>query len=171
MEVTKLATGRWAKPCPNCGEEQTYLRKSYAIVSLKEKKLCKACSNKITENCHRGWYRNIRVSWFNKFKTSAILRGIEWNLTLDDVANLMAVQNNQCALTGWDIEFPEHGHAQKAPASIDRIDSTKGYFVGNIQLVTKHVNMMKQSYNNDYFVEVCKAIANKAGQQTSDKAY
>lgn len=162
VEVIKLDTGRWAKPCPRCKEEQTYLRKNYAMASLKEGKLCKACSNKITENCHRGWYRDIRVSWFNKFKTNAILRGIEWDLTLDDVADLMVIQDNKCALTGWDIEFPEHGHAQKAPASIDRVDSAKGYFVDNIQLVTKHVNMMKQSYDNDYFIEVCKAVADKA---------
>lgn len=159
--VVKLPNGRYSKLCPSCKEPQDYLRKNYAEASLREGKLCKSCSNKITENCHRGWYRGIRTSWFTKFQSSAILRDIEWNLTLDDVADLLEQQNSKCALTGWDIEFPESGHSQKAPASIDRIDSKKGYVVGNVQLLTRHVNMMKQAYDNDYFIEVCKAVADK----------
>jgi hypothetical protein len=161
VKVVKLANGRWAKPCPRCKVQQDYLRKSYAESSLREGKLCKSCSNKITDNCHRGWHRGIRLSWFNRFKTGAPSRGIEWSITIDDVADLMEKQHSKCALTGWDIEFPECGHPQKAPASIDRIDSKIGYVPTNIQLVTRHVNMMKQSYSNDYFIEVCKAVANK----------
>jgi hypothetical protein len=160
-DVIKLENGRYAKHCLSCGAQQTYLRKNYAIESLRLKKLCKGCSNKITDNCHRGWYRAIRVSWYNKFKSGALLRGLEWDITLDDIADVMEAQNGKCALTGWDIEFPEAGHPQKAPASIDRIDSSKGYILDNVQLLTRHVNMMKQSYDNDYFIEVCKAVADK----------
>ena len=132
---------------------------------MREGKFCKSCSNKITENCHRGWYRGIRVSWFSKFKSGAAVRGIEWSITLDDVADQMDAQGQKCALTGWSIEFPESGHPQAAPASIDRIDSSMGYTVGNIQLLTKHVNMMKQSYDNDYFIKVCEAVATEKGKK------
>lgn len=162
MEVVKLESGRYAKDCPSCGGQQTYLRKNYAELSLRQGKLCKSCSNKITENCHRGWHRGVRVSWFNSFKSSAILRGIEWDLSIDDVADVMDAQRGLCALTGWSIEFPESGHPQSAPASIDRVDSSKGYTLGNIQLVTRHVNMMKQAYDNDYFIEVCRAVASNS---------
>ena len=93
------------------------------------------------------------------------MRGIVWDLTLDDVADQMETQDSKCALTGWDIEFPEIGHPQKAPASIDRIDSREGYTRGNIQLLTRHVNMMKQAYDNDYFIEVCRAVAVNKPQQ------
>lgn len=161
MEVIKLENGRYAKLCPCCGVQQTYLRKNYAKLSLKEGKTCKSCSNKTTENSHRGWHRGVRVSWYNKFETSAKLRGLTWELTIDDVADLLDKQEGKCALTGWDIEFPESGHAQKAPASIDRINSSLGYVLGNVQLLTRHVNMMKQAYDNDYFIEVCKAVANR----------
>lgn len=161
MGVTKLDNGRFAKACPSCGEEQTYLRRNYAEASLRDGKLCKSCSNKLTDNCHRGWHRGVRVSWFNKFRAGAIVRNIDWSLTVDDVADLMADQDGKCALTGWDIEFPESGHPQSAPASIDRIDSKKGYVKGNVQLLTRHVNMMKQAYDNEYFIEVCRAVADK----------
>jgi hypothetical protein len=140
---------------------QSYLRKNYAEESLRLNKECKACSNKHVDNCHRGWYRGIRISWFNKFKTGAELRKIEWTLSLDDLADLYEEQKQRCALTDIDIVFPEVGHAQKAPASIDRIDSKKGYTKDNVQLVTRQVNMMKQAYDQDMFIATCIAVANK----------
>jgi hypothetical protein len=162
MEVKQLENGRWAKPCSRCKKEQTYLRRNYAIMSFKLEKLCKACSNNITENSHRGWYRNIRISWFNKFKASAELRNLEWSLSMDDVVDVMEEQDSKCALTGWDITFPESGAGKNiSKASIDRIDSSKGYTKENIQLVIKQVNMMKQQYDQEEFVLICKAIAKK----------
>ena len=159
--VVKLDNGRWAKPCPSCGETQDYLRKNYAEASLREGKLCKSCSNKKVENCHRGWHRGIRVSWFNKFQKSASLRGIQWSLSLDDIADLYEQQEGKCALTDWPITFPEVGAPYKTDASIDRIDSSFGYFKENVQLVDKRINMMKQQYSQEDFIEVCKAVANK----------
>jgi hypothetical protein len=161
MEITKGEDGRYYKPCHSCGELQSYLRRNYAVESLRLNKECRSCSNKHTENCHRGWHRGIRISWFNQFKTSAEVRGILWELTLDDVADLMEIQENKCALTGWDIEFPESGHPYKAPASLDRIDSKKDYTKLNTQIVTRKVNMMKQQYSQEDFIEVCKAVAVK----------
>jgi hypothetical protein len=157
--VVKREDGRYYKDCPQCGESQSYLRKNYAEESMRLGKVCKKCSNRNTDNCHRGWHRGVRISWFNKFKASAALRGIDWSLSLDDVADTMVEQEQKCALTGWDISFPECGHSYKAPASIDRIDSTIGYTKTNIQLVVRKVNMMKQHYSQDEFIEVCKAVA------------
>lgn len=124
-------------------------------------KRCKACSNKEVSNCHRGWHRGIRVSWFNQFKASAEIRKIEWSLTMDDIANVYEKQKGICALTDESIVFPEVGHPCKALASIDRIDSSKGYVLDNIQLVTRQVNMMKQSYNQQLFIDTCIKVANK----------
>ena len=45
-------------------------------------------------------------------------------------------------------------------ASIDRVDSMKSYEEGNLQFVHKDVNIMKNKYDQDYFIEVCKLIAN-----------
>ena len=59
VSVIKLENGKYAKNCPQCGEKQTYLRKNYAEESFKLGKLCKSCSNKITENCSRGLYEKI----------------------------------------------------------------------------------------------------------------
>ena len=161
MNITKGVDNRWYKNCPSCNKPQSYLRKNYAEESLRLGKECKACSNKHVENCHRGWHRGVRISWFNKFKLGAELRGLDWTLTMDDVADVYERQQKRCALTDIEIVFPEVGHPQSAPASIDRIDSSKGYHVDNIQLITKHLNMMKQSYSQEYFIEMCIKVADK----------
>lgn len=152
--------GRWYKPCYNCGDIQSYLRYHYALNSFNLKKFCKKCSNRINENCHRGWHRGIRLSWFNKFKISAETRGIEFNISINDVADLMIKQNYKCSLTGRSISFPEIGTQTNFDASIDRIDSKKGYELDNIQLTHKVVNMIKNKYDNDFFIEICKEVSN-----------
>lgn len=156
-QVYKRNDGRWCKPCVSCGVEQDYLRKNYAIQSFLLSKECKACSNKRTENCRRGMFHDIRVSWFNKFRIFAGLRMLEWRLTLDDVWDLYCKQKGVCNLSGlpisWSVVGPTH------TASLDRIDSGKGYTLDNVQLVHKDVNMMKQAFKQDHFIAVCCAIA------------
>lgn len=43
-------------------------------------------------------------------------------------------------------------------ASIDRIDSSKGYTKDNIQWVHKNVNIMKMDQTMDQFLYICKKI-------------
>lgn len=161
MEIYKGSDGRWHKPCSKCGEDQSYLRRNYAVESYKLKKTCKKCSNRNSENCHRGWHRGIRLSWANKIKVGAETRGIVFNLSLDDIADVYERQQGKCALTGWDVVFPDVGHPQKADASLDRIDSKKPYDKDNVQIVHKLVNMMKGRYTQQQFIDVCKAVAAK----------
>lgn len=157
--VIKGENGRWYKHCPSCGNLQDYLRKNYAEESLRLNKLCKSCSNKLTDNCHRGLYNDIRLSWFNKFKSSAELRNLEFKITVEYLWKIFKDQDFKCALTGWPIGWSETGTVHTA--SIDRIDSSFGYVEGNIQLLHKDVNMMKQQYSQEYFIEMCNAVADK----------
>jgi len=161
-QVTLGEDGRYYKPCSSCGEQQDYLRKNYAEESLRLSKMCKRCSNRSVDNTHRGWYRKIRISWYNRFYSSALIRKKDWNIDIEDVADMYDEQNAKCALTGWPIKFPEVGHPQTSLCSIDRIDSSKGYSKDNIQLVHKDVNMMKQSFSQEQFIKVCKSVADKA---------
>ena len=159
--MIKLDNGRYAKDCPTCGDQQTYLRRNYAEASLREGKECKRCAQNNTEKNGVKIYRGVRLSWVKKFETSAKLRGLDWEITVNDIADLYEEQGGQCALTGWDIVFPETGHPQLTTVSIDRIDSSFGYLKENIQLVDKRVNMMKQSYSQEEFILVCMAVTDK----------
>lgn len=159
MKVIKKKDGRYYKPCPECGVEQSYLRKNYAEQSLKLNKLCKKCSNQKNSdhNQHKGFIKGVlRYSFVNKYKASAALRGIEWNVSFEYLADLLIEQDFKCALTGWDI----HAMEVNSPASLDRIDSSLGYIEGNVQWVTSKVNMMKQHYSQQDFIDVCIAVYN-----------
>lgn len=157
--VYKKEDGRFYKQCPICNEEQSYLRKNYAEESFKLGKLCKKCSNKDPENnAHMGYYKNVlRKSFAHKYKCNALLRGIIWDVSFEYLADLLIEQDFKCALTGWDI----HGMEVNSPASLDRIDSSLGYIEGNLQWVAIKVNMMKQRYTQQDFIDVCIAVADK----------
>lgn len=60
--------------------------------------------------------------------------------------------NGKCSLTGRDIYLGDN-------ASPDRIDSSIGYVEGNIQWVHKDVNIMKNMFDNDYFITMCHAVS------------
>ena len=112
---------------------QSYLRKNYAEHSLKAKKRCKACANSDPDsNSHKGFYKDVlRCSFAHKYKASAELRSIEWNVSFDYLADLLIEQDFKCALTGFPIEAMNVNNN----ASLDRIDSSKGYVEGNLQWV------------------------------------
>lgn len=151
--------GRYYKPCPECGEMQSYLRLCYAKKSLELHKTCKKCSNRKTNNCKRGLYNGIPITWFKKCKISADMRGIPFELFIEDIYQMYIKQNGKCNLSGKEIIWAEIG--QKHTVSIDRIDSSIGYNINNIQLVHKDINFMKASYHQDYFIEICSLVAKK----------
>lgn len=159
-EVYKGEGGRWYKNCPTCGAKQSYLRRNYAILSFNNKKECKSCSNSKPENNnHKGWIKDVlRYSFCKKYELSAGLRNIEWSLEYEYLADLLIEQDFKCSLTGWDIDALSVGNNT---ASLDRIDSSVGYVKGNVQWVHKMVNMCKQQYSQEDFIEMCTSVANK----------
>lgn len=159
VSVTKREDGRWVKPCPGCGEDQDYLRKTYAVESARLEKLCKKCSNRKTDNSHRGFYEAVRLSWFTKVRISAETRGISFDIEVEDVWAMYVSQDKKCALSGLPIGWSDIG--QIHTASLDRIDSSLGYHIDNCQLLHKDVNMMKQSFSQERFVELCELVANR----------
>ncbi len=74
--------------------------------------------------------------------------------------NLYLKQERKCALSGLPLKFTTANKKFEETASLDRIDSTKGYIEGNVQWVHKHINMMKNVHEQNYFISLCKLIAN-----------
>ena len=72
-----------------------------------------------------------------------------------------------CALSGEELSFGVG--RMRGTASLDRIDSSKGYVKGNVQWVHKDVNFMKRTLNQQTFVNWCKKITNNNGKP-KDKA-
>ena len=101
-------------------------------------------------------------TFWKKILKAAKIRDIPVDITRDEAYNVFIQQKKKCAISGVDIDFPLYKtqkYLYSATASLDRIDSSKGYILTNIQWVHKHVNVMKNIYSNEYFIGFCKKIA------------
>lgn len=113
---------------------------------------------------HPGWkgYSEISGKCFYKIKKNALSRGrfLDFEISIEYIWDLFLKQNRKCALSGVELQFQSKWDASDGTASLDRIDSSKGYTPDNVQWVDKDINYMKQEYNQDYFISCCKAVAN-----------
>jgi len=88
---------------------------------------------------------------------------VDINITLKDLNKLFIKQKGLCSLTG--VKLIVDNRFETNTASVDRIDSSKGYILGNIRFVHKDINMMKRWYTDEYFIKLCKQVSkyNKGG--------
>lgn len=110
----------------------------------------------------------ISKSQFSRFIKSGKDRKLEFTITIEDIEKLYEKQNKRCALSNREIYFDitiknnplKNKKRYYGNASIDRIDSTKGYTIDNIQIVHKDVNFAKQSLSQQDFIYLCREITN-----------
>ena len=118
---------------------------AYTLIKGKSRS-CKTCSLPRVGAANPAWkgYEEIPNSWFLRFKRYS---KIEFDLQIEDIWDLFLRQEKKCALTGLPIGFSnDRTRSQKysgisCTASIDRIDSKKGYTRDNTQLVHKDINL------------------------------
>jgi hypothetical protein len=158
-KITKERT-KWKCLCLQCGNEVILSRSNV------KKQLSCGClnPNKKTGTQNPNWkgYKNVPQDYFTNMRKSAIYRNLEFNITIQDVANLFEKQNGLCSLTRLPIQFSETNknlQDSNKTASVDRIDSSKGYTIDNIQLLHRDVNQIKMYYDQDYFIKLCKLVA------------
>lgn len=132
-----------------CGKylERTSLAVNQRCIKLDIKK------NRKREKCIEGEMPN---RFWNSLISRSREHNIEVNIIKEDLKKLFIKQNKKCALTGWDIKFGCEDIG--TTASVDRIDSNKGYIHGNIQFVHKTVNRCKSWYSEEDFYKICAAV-------------
>lgn len=192
IATTKDRKSYWLVKC-KCGNEK-FIRAD--ILKSNQVGQCKVCSNKekylnnIKLNkmhskdfspSHQG-IGDLSKMLFNHYKYSAKRRNIVFDISLDYAWNIFNKQNNKCALSGKKIILrPEdktipitnikNGNRNINynifNASLDRIDSSKGYIEGNIQWLDKKVNIMKNILNNKEFIQFCNNVVKHVNQQPS----
>lgn len=105
-------------------------------------------------------YKDFSGSHWARIKAGSRNRGLEFSILIEDSYNLFLAQEKKCKLSGVDITlYPLHCNQSDSTASLDRIDSSKGYVDGNIQWVHKCVNTMKQDMSDQEFIGWCKKIS------------
>ena|ERR1035437_228002 len=104
--------------------------------------------------------------YLSQIKHGAFIRGFEYSISKEYLWDLFLKQNRKCALTGLDIYFGIYGNKKQnggrnQTASLDRVDSTRGYVEGNVQWVHKDINNIKQDYSMKELLNYCKLIYEK----------
>lgn len=115
-------------------------------------------------------YGEISGYYFNRARHGAKRRGLEFNITIEEIWNLFLKQDRKCALSGLPLVFISNAygkHKHEQTASLDRKDSSKGYTLDNVQWIHKDINFMKQSNSDEYFINMCRAVSNYNSQAKS----
>jgi len=136
----------------SCGSEEEVC---YSSLRRGKSLRCTRCSQVyMTADSNRG---PVAVIW-KTVLAHAKARGLDVTISQEAAARLLSDQGGRCALTGLPIELGESQN-KKGTASLDRIDSAKGYIEGNLQWVHKDLNRMKNIFSQEYFIDMCRWVA------------
>jgi hypothetical protein len=141
------------KTCTKCGVEK--LLSEFYTREYGTRNDCKQCTGKTSAKNKIGKIplheREINSRLKNLY-TKARLRTKSFLISLDDLSDIWRKQDGRCAYTKLPLLATAN---QFNTVSLDRVDSSKGYVVGNIQLVCAAINKMKQEYSEEMFVLFC----------------
>jgi hypothetical protein len=171
--------GAWqkgeGKTCSHCNQyfklDSFYTTGKRIDGSPKYQSWCKTCVSSKMKSYHKKTWGEDKLNYVN-FKRTKNLRSYltylrskainrkESCISIDDLVKLFNNQNGKCALTGWDMTMILGSGVINTNASIDRIDSSKGYIDGNIQFVCRIVNTAKSNLSQDEFINLCETIIN-----------
>ena len=124
---------------------------------------CEKCAQKeraLKVTVKNGRVGDLTLTEHTRLRRSAKKRGYVFEVSMEYLWDLFQKQNQICAITGDRIENIED-------ASLDRIDSSKGYIEGNVQWVTYRANVSKHTMSMNELYEFCKKVLNYANQQPS----
>lgn len=105
-------------------------------------------------------FGNINGRMWQNYKKNAKIRQIKFSLSIQYAWKQFQKQKEKCALSGVPIQFQTSYKKENGPttASLDRINSSKGYCPNNIQWVHKDVNLLKRDMSQSEFIEWCRKI-------------
>jgi hypothetical protein len=166
------------KRCTCCGVLQLltsfYTTGKRVDGSPKYNSWCKTCIAKKQSSYHsRTWGEDkLKYTAFKRTKSArsylqylrskaAQRRKGEEVISLDALELLWHTQSGACALTGWPMTMELANGVVPTNCSIDRIDPTQGYVVGNVQLVCRAANVAKSDLPAQEFVKLCRAVVER----------
>lgn len=157
---------RWLCQC-RCGRKHVVLG---VLLSSGISKSCGCWRQEVRRNPDNFKVGNLYGGLWKKIIKDAETRNLSFEISQEFAWELYLKQNERCALTGIPLSLPtcwKDRYRGLVTASLDRIDSTKGYTEDNVQWVHKNVNLMKMDFPQEEFLYFCKRIADY--DQTDEK--
>lgn len=138
---TKYAS--WCKSCI-CQKQASYHKRTWGQNSLHRTAFKRSHSVK---------------SYLSYLRGKALQRSSKKEIiSLDALELLWVTQGGKCALTGWDMTIELGRGVVHTNCSIDRIDSSGDYEVGNVQLVCRIANTAKSNLTFSEFLALCRSV-------------
>ena len=137
-------------------------RKSYArhhdLRRAKARAAYHADPSKQRAASHKWMSNNLAAVRLQQARVRAKRRGLEFNLTLEDVSI-----PDTCPILGIKL-VPQFGRGAgflaNAP-TLDRIDNSKGYVKGNVWTISGQANVMKNSADRDQLLAFARWVLDK----------
>jgi len=160
--------------CDFCGKEFERQLKEYNRQQVKRGRPAYCSQGCATKKCHeKGSYKNniwtsetaprdlggTKKDEFSPYRET--LRRVKrrrgkhnFDIDLHYIKEVYEAQEGKCIYTGVDIELPDgkKSNATKT-ASLDRIDSKKGYVKGNVQFISVICNHAKNDLTHEEMIE------------------
>lgn len=140
-----------------CGHEAF---KSHVALRAGDSKMCIVCAKKMLRKRVFTGIEELTGSYIGSIKAGCKRsknRTLEFTVTKEFLWSLFLKQKRKCALSGVDIVM--HFNRRNQTASLDRINSFKGYTKDNVQWIHKIVNNMKQDQSDESFIQWCQLIS------------
>jgi hypothetical protein len=184
MEKRKIKYKMGLTVCKNCGKEfEKPLTEIRRNEKLNRPNFCtRTCVGKNNvknfgdrkNNYDISQHSNNRVDGYTKFRYH--YRNIKKryhivDITIDDLIEQWKKQNGICEFSGVKLTLSSYTKINKNPiytASLDRIDSSKGYSKENIRWVSRAMNWMKNTMSDDMVWELCNLIKDNLTKKGSN---
>jgi hypothetical protein len=155
-ELWKGGTQYWLCKC-QCGKTK-HIRTSHLVLG---KTISCGCLRlrKGKNNPNWGGFGEISGDFFYQLVAHAKQRKIPVEITIKQMWELFLKQDRKCALSGERLNFQSNSRHRDGTASLDRIDSIKGYMIDNVWWVHKDINTMKWDLGVERFRYLCKRVS------------
>lgn len=151
----------WLVKC-DCGTEKPMIGSEF---NRSRTRSC-GCLQRETGSNKKQWRGcgNISGNLWSGIKFGAKHRHLDFEITIEQAWKKFLQQKGLCKITGVPIILSDSASGGREcrsnrTASLDRIDSTKGYIAGNFQWVHKKINKMKWDLTDKEFIDWCKLVA------------
>lgn len=154
-ESTRGKKLKWYCLCGRCGN--TVLIQGNNLSSGNSTTCCADKKKVKQDNSNWSGYEDLSGTYWSSTKRGAQRRNLPFELTMEYCWQLYLNQDKKCALSGLPIAMHVKGE-RYGEASLDRIDSSKGYLIGNVQWVHKRINRIKMDMTDEEFIFLCHSV-------------
>jgi len=137
------------------------ITKFYKYSKMKDelRPICKSCKDD---------QRDILTDMYRSAKKRAKRKELKFDITHNDIRETNKKQNGICAYSGISLNWDSRSKSSVKwvppynRASLDRIDSKKGYTKDNIQVLADIVNRMKNALSYKELIKFCQLIVDNS---------